>query len=83
MLRATCARALRCACSQLRRIHREIGELEQRRALLTRPWEEQFLHWSRDGNGWSLHGRLVPPAHSPVRSVTPSGWCPRCTRRTP
>jgi hypothetical protein len=47
------------------------AELNERAALLARPWEEQFLHWSADG----LHGSLVPPSGR-HRSTTSSGWCP-------
>jgi hypothetical protein len=49
------------------------AELNQRMALLDRPWEEQFLHWSADGR--SLHGTLPPPPGR-RRSTTRSGWCP-------
>ncbi len=48
-------------------------ELHERAALLDRPWEEEFLHWTADGR--ELHGRLVPPSGR-GRSTTLSGWCP-------
>ncbi|KAA9150717.1 hypothetical protein FPZ12_040545 [Amycolatopsis acidicola] len=48
------------------------AELAERQALLNRPWEEEFLHWSRDGE---LHGHLIPPRGRP-RGVTRDGWCP-------
>ena len=32
--------------------------LRERRRLQERPWEEDLLHWAKDG---SLHGFLVPP----------------------
>jgi len=57
-----------------RRIWAEIYEIEQRRALLNRPWEEEFLHWARDEHGWHLHGHLTPGKHT--RSVSSTGWCP-------
>lgn len=50
-------------------------ELAERRALLQRPWEEELLHWSWDGENWQLHGHLEPPAGR-RRSTTSSGWCP-------
>jgi len=48
-------------------------ELQERLALINRPWEEEFLHW---GPGGALHGHLTPPADGRRRSVTRSGWCP-------
>lgn len=56
-----------------------LDELEQRRALLDRPWEEEFLHWAADG---SLHGHRVPPAtrRGRSRSTTTGGWCPGLRR---
>ena len=41
--------------------------------LLNRPWAEEYLHWSADGE---LHGRLVPTAGWRRFSVTRGGWCP-------
>ena len=55
-----------------------LNELEQRRELLDRPWEEDFLHWAADG---TLHGERVPPGGRRRYSTTSGGWCPRlaCT----
>lgn len=47
--------------------------LRERRALADRPWEEDLLHWARDG---SLHGSVPPPADGRRRSTTSDGWCP-------
>ncbi|NMI01372.1 hypothetical protein [Pseudonocardia acidicola] len=55
-------------------------ELEERRALLDRPWEEDFLHWARGEAGWELHGRIAPPPRWRSRSVTSTGWCPGLLR---
>ena len=52
---------------------RNLNELEQRRELLDRPWEEDFLHWAADG---TLHGERVPPAGRRRCSTTSGGWCP-------
>ncbi len=60
----------------LRRVSGEVRELEERRALLDRPWEEEFLHWAHDGRAWHLHGHLTPPPRRRTRSVTSRGWCP-------
>jgi hypothetical protein len=57
------------------RVASGIRELEERRALLDRPWEENFLHWARDERGWHLHGQLTPPRRR-TTSVTSGGWCP-------
>ncbi len=59
-----------------------ISEAEQRRILLNRPWEEEFLHWALDGDGPHLHGRFVPLSRR-SRSVTSSGWCPGLRREQP
>jgi hypothetical protein len=58
----------------------EIRELVERRDLLNRPWEEEFLHWARDERGERLHGHLIPPAQRRARSVTSTGWCPGLLR---
>jgi hypothetical protein len=50
-------------------------ELAERQNLLRRPWEEELLHWSFDGQDWQLHGHLDPPPGR-RRSTTHSGWCP-------
>ena len=47
--------------------------LYERRQLLDRPWLEDVLHWSSDGE---LHGHLAPPEAGRPRSVTSDGWCP-------
>ena len=56
----------------LRRYWAAYKWLHGRRRLLDRPWLEDVLHWSDDGQ---LHGHLAAPAGGP-RSVTPDGWCP-------
>lgn len=54
-----------------RALRRAIREREE---LRSRPWEESFLHWARDG---SLHGHLLPPSDGRRRvSTTSDGWCP-------
>ncbi len=58
----------------------DLRELEERRVLLDRPWEEDFLHWARDEQGWQLHGHFVPPPLRRASSVTSQGWCPGATR---
>jgi hypothetical protein len=58
------------------RVASRMRELEERRALLDRPWEEDFLHWARDEQGWHLHGHLAPPPRRRTNSVTSRGWCP-------
>jgi len=57
----------------LRTFLAEQERLYERQALRNRPWEEDFLHWSRDG---ALHGHLAPPDDGRRRSVTADGWCP-------
>lgn len=47
--------------------------MRERRSLAGRPWEEELLHWAKDG---SLHGSVCPPADGKRRSTTPDGWCP-------
>lgn len=54
-------------------------ELHERRDLLDRPWEEEFLHWAFDGESWRLHGTLMPPTRGRHRT-TGSGWCPGLVR---
>ncbi|NYH77525.1 hypothetical protein FHR84_000839 [Actinopolyspora biskrensis] len=66
----------RAAIRWLRQLGTRIRELEERRILLNRPWEENFLHWSHDGGSWRLHGHLVPTTRNRCRSTTRSGWCP-------
>lgn len=57
----------------LREFYAAYAWLHERRQLLDRPWEAEFLHFGRDGR---LHGRLLPPSHGRSRSVTSDGWCP-------
>ena len=73
---------LRRIGAALREFDAEVTELNERQRLLNRPWEEDFLHWSYDGERWCLHGRLMPPTNGRRHSVTRSGWCPgrRATR---
>jgi hypothetical protein len=58
------------------RVISDLREMDERRALLDRPWEEDFLHWARDERGWQLHGHLTPPPRRRIKSVTSRGWCP-------
>lgn len=62
----------------LRAFFAEQARLHERRQLLDRPWEEDLLHWARDG---TLHGHLTPPADGRRRSVTSDGWCPCWARQ--
>jgi hypothetical protein len=71
---------IRRLIEQAARISAEVRELEERRDLLNRPWEEEFLHWARDERGLHLHGHLVPPPKSRTSSVTSTGWCPGLQR---
>ena len=45
----------------------------ERRQLLERPWLEDVLHWSVDGQ---LHGQVAPSNARGLPSVTSDGWCP-------
>jgi len=47
--------------------------MRERRALQRRPWEEDLLHWAKDG---TLHGSVSPPSDGRRRSTTSDGWCP-------
>jgi hypothetical protein len=47
--------------------------MTERRSLQGRPWEEELLHWAKDG---TLHGTISPPSDGRRRSTTPDGWCP-------
>lgn len=67
---------LRCLVQRLHLFWGDLCELEERRALLDRPWEENFLHWSDVGESWELHGEFVSPPRRRTRSVTSRGWCP-------
>jgi len=58
--------------------------LVERQALRNRPWEEDFLHWSGDGDSWQLHGHRIPPTRGRRLSLTSEGWCPALsTHRDP
>jgi hypothetical protein len=67
---------LRRLAKRLHRFSSDLRELGERRVLLDRPWEEDFLHWARDGQGCQLHGHLVPSPQRRASSVTSRGWCP-------
>lgn len=47
--------------------------MQARRALANRPWEEEYLHWAKDG---TLHGTVSPPVDGRRHSTTADGWCP-------
>jgi len=47
--------------------------LYERQYLRDRPWLEESLHWSLDGQ---LHGHIALPPMDRRRSVTSDGWCP-------
>lgn len=49
-------------------------ELHERQLLARRPWQRDYLHWSRDSEKWSLHGTLLP-LRSAQMGGTRSGWC--------
>lgn len=51
-------------------VHQGVTE---RRYLRNRPWLEDSLHWSRNGQ---LHGHVAPGSKSRISSVTSDGWCP-------
>lgn len=63
---------LRRLLAKVRELYEQQSELAERQLLLSRPWEEEFLHWGQDGQ---LHGRFVPPGRRRF-STTRSGWCP-------
>jgi len=54
--------------------------LYERQDLLNRPWEEELLHWSWNGQQWQLHGHLPPPRDGRRHSTTTDGWCPNRVR---
>jgi hypothetical protein len=66
------------ALQALRQFYSGYARIHERQSLLNRPWEEEFLHFARDG---SLHGHLSPPADGRPRSVTSDGWCPGWARQ--
>lgn len=51
-------------------------ELQERRLLADRPWEEELVHWSYNGRHWELRGHVLPPDDGRRRSTTSTGWCP-------
>ncbi|MGH3897945.1 MAG: hypothetical protein ACRDTA_06745 [Pseudonocardiaceae bacterium] len=59
----------------MREAARDYAELHERRVLLRRPWEEEFLHWALEPDGWRLHGRVWPPNARRRYGVTRTGWC--------
>jgi hypothetical protein len=71
---------LRRLVKRLHEFSEDLRELEERRVLLDRPWEENFLHWARDEHGWQLHGSFLPPPLRRASSVTSQGWCPGTAR---
>ena len=74
---------LQVLISRAAQVAAEVKELEERRDLLNRPWEEEFLHWAHDGQGWQLHGHWLPDMRKRSRSVTSTGWCPGLLRQPP
>lgn len=56
-----------------------LTELDERRSLIDRPWEERFLHWAWDGGELVLHGELLPPRRR--MSTTRGGWCRKAAGR--
>jgi hypothetical protein len=58
--------------SRLREANAAQVELWERLWLLNHPWEEEYLHWTPDGQ---LHGTLTPPPGRGRPSVTTDGWC--------
>ncbi|SDS59369.1 hypothetical protein SAMN04488543_2021 [Friedmanniella luteola] len=57
----------------LQRYWTQYKRLHERRRLIDRPWLEDVLHWSADGE---LHGHLALPDAGGPASVTSDGWCP-------
>ena len=70
--------------ARIRRAQAAQVELHERLLLANRPWLEDLLHWSYDGEQWRLHGTVAPPPDGRIRSVTGEGWCPgqRAARRS-
>lgn len=68
--------------TRLRKFVQDYERLYERQQLLNRPWEEDLLHWSWDGQNWQLHGHLSPPTDGRRRSTTSDGWCPYRTRHS-
>jgi hypothetical protein len=58
-------------------------ELHERMALVNRPWEEDYHHWSGEGSERRLHGSVPPPDQRRRYSLTRGGWCPGQSTRRP
>lgn len=71
---------IRALWAESARVLADVRELEERRALLLRPWEEEWWHWSHDGTEWRLHGHRPPPPGRRSSGATGSGWCPGLNR---
>lgn len=63
--------------TRLREANSDQVEAWERLWLLNHPWEEEYLHWTPDGD---LHGQLTPPPGRRRHSVTSGGWCLRSAR---
>ena len=63
------------AVNRIRGFFAQYKELHERQYLRNRPWLEESLHWSRNGQ---LHGHIAPSPARRCRSVTSEGWCPGC-----
>lgn len=72
---AALKRKLIATTYSFRRSWIECAELYERRELLRRPWEEEFLHWSLEPGGWRLHGHVPPPRGRRIYGATRGGWC--------
>lgn len=59
-----------------RQAYGQYVELQERRRLLSQPWQEEFVHFGLDGR---LHGDRIP-GDNRRRSTTRSGWCPGWSR---
>jgi hypothetical protein len=62
----------------LRRDFHGYAEIHQRRQLVDRPWREELLHFTPDGQ---VHGHLTPPDDRRRWSTTATGWCPQSPYR--
>ena len=69
---------LRSTLPALREFYAGYKRIHERRQLLDRPWEEDLLHFARDGQ---LHGHIPPPNDGRRHSVTSDGWCPGWARQ--
>jgi hypothetical protein len=72
--------SVKTAWEVLGRFFAEQRESAERWGLMERPWEEDFLHWSRQDGQYVLHGELMPSTRRRM-STTRSGWCRRCAAR--